>query len=137
ADDPGLPRIVASAFPGREVSRCWQILISPALDLLETPGRSDLPGWDPVWALGSTFLRHIRSLTYPEATTELVLIHTEPARLLQAHVMAAVLMLRGQPVRVVSPHRDGTAPQLRPRMCQVTDLATLPGQPVLAIDNTY
>src|SRR5699024_139568 len=114
ADDLRLRRMIARAVPGREVTHGWQTLISPALDLLETPGRSDLPGRDPVWALGSTFLRHIRSLTYPEATSELVLIHTDPGRLLQAHVLAAELMLRGHPVRVVRPHRDGTAPQLSP-----------------------
>src|SRR5699024_8387742 len=70
ADDLRLRRVIARAVPGREDTHGWQTLISPALDLLETPGRSDLPGRYPVWALGSTFLRHIRSLTSPEATTE-------------------------------------------------------------------
>ena len=136
-DDVRLRRMIARAVPGREVTHGWQTLISPALDLLETPGRSDLPGRDPVWALGSTFLTHIRSLTYPETTTELVLIHTDPGRLLQAHVLAAELMLRGHPARVVRPHRDGTAPQLTPRMCQDADLVVLLGPPEHATETTH
>src|SRR5699024_1771247 len=74
--------------------------------------------------------------TYPEPLSELVLIHTDPGRLLQAHVLAAELMLQGHPVRVVRPNRDGTPSQLTPRMCQDADLVVLLGPPESATEAT-
>lgn len=114
ADEVRLRRLMLRAVPGRDVVRGWQTMIAPALELLAAPGRSDLPGRDPVWALGAAFLAHVRALPYPEPTGSAVLIHAEVERLLQAHALAAELSLLSHRARILRPYRDGTSVPLSP-----------------------
>ena len=107
ADDARLRRMIARAVGSEAVLTAWQTLVRPALDLVEARDHGDRPGRDPAAALGAALLAVIRTVVDEGGGAGSLLIHADGDRHLDAHVLAAELVLRGAQVRVLRPSRRG------------------------------